>query len=475
MYRVICLVLVATLSVAGCTTKPTDESRCTRSAPVAAPAAARHSAENRFYGAGLAGPLPNEPVLSDDADQRIVLPSTLYMVVGQTYRLDYADIISGFDPAAEVVETHPQAGDPAVYWAYTPDKAESFTLSITVRDAEGTPTASASRPVTVLAPATGHDLRHLSIGDSITRAGGYVELAVQCVLGGRSVGTRTYDGGIVNEEGRGGWTLAGYESRIAEPSGGDSPFLFPVGVAGAKFLGNTSFWRDVVEGSPRGYDYDGFQMIARGWRSNSPYSYDSSGYPRSPAEGDVVVDPTMPAGEQWRKYSGTMWVPMNPQPSVELSFSKYIERFAPAFTSGRPTSISVMLGTVDFLSTLTDESWSAYESGMDTFIASIRAWNPSVPVVLIGSPTGGPTAMWADQKVTGPDFSARILDHNRRLIAAYDTAAEREKGVYVISFLGVVSEGNMADYVHPRMPEGHSQMSPWLAGVLAYLMAEGKT
>jgi hypothetical protein len=182
----------------------------------------------------------------------------------------------------------------------------------------------------------------------------------------------------------------------------------------------------------------------------------------------------MPVEAQWRKYLGSTWIPMDPQPQVEFSFLKYVDRFAPAFTAGRPTSISIMLGTVDFLSSLTDASWSAYKTRLDTFIASIRAWNPDVPIVLIGSPSGGPANMWAGQKVTGADFNQRILDHNRRLFAAYDTAAERENGVYVISFLGVVSDENMVDYVHPRMPEGHSQMSPWLAGVLAYLMAEGK-
>jgi hypothetical protein len=76
--------------------------------------------------------------------------------------------------------------------------------------------------------------------------------------------------------------------------------------------------------------------------------------------------------------------------------------------------------------------------------------------------------------VKGPDFNRRIIDHNRRLYAAYDTAEGRANNVYVISFLGVVSPDNMADYVHPKMPQGHDQMGPWLAGILAHLISEGK-
>ncbi|WP_159233148.1 SGNH/GDSL hydrolase family protein [Mycolicibacterium vanbaalenii] len=368
------------------------------------------------------------------------------------------------DESMEVVIAGPDSDSisDAEYWQYTPRNPGSFTLSITVKDRTGIALESASRPVFVLAVPSSSDLRHLSIGDSITRAGNYAEFAVVCVLGGKLVGTRTYDGGIISQEGRGGWTLNSYITRIARPEGGDSPFLFPLGVEGDKFLGNTSFWKDVTAADPRGYDYSGFQMIARGWRTMGNYHFNAQGYPNSPASGDVIVDPNLMAEEQWQQYNGSGWQVMMPPPNVEVSFAKYIDRYSSAFGGRGPTSISIMLGTVDFLSALSDESWSIYKTQLDAMISSIREWDPEVPIILIGSPSGAPAAMWADQKVDGADFDRRMLQHSQRLYGAFDTPECLANGIHVISFLGVVSGDNMADYVHPEVPEGHDQMGPWL-------------
>lgn len=486
------IVLVAALTLTGCASNSATSTRCALTVPQASaqsasPAAAHPlvtahdggvgtvvDGRNTVFPADTPALTADDPVPALVSSPQIVLPSKLYLVPGETYRLQYENVISGFDGSTPVEVTGPSGSvSHANFWEYTPAETGSSTLSITVKDGTGTTLVSASRPIVVSAAHTGKRLRHLSVGDSITRAGGYVQLAVECILDGKTVGTRTYDGGLLCEEGRGGWTLGRYMSRVGQPVGGDSPFLFPRGIDGDRFVGNTSFWRDVTVGDPGGYDYDGFQMIARGWQAEGPYPFDAGGYPASPIAGDVVVDPSLPDGTQWRSYDGATWSPLNPQPAVEFSFAKYLKRFAPAFSGGAPTSVSVMLGTVDFLSSLTDASWSEYKRRLDTVIESIRAWNPDVPIVLIGAPNGGPADLWANQKVKGIDFNRRIISHTQRLYAAYDTAEQRMRGVYVISFLGAVSGDNMADFVHPKMPEGHDQMAPWLAGILAHLVAKG--
>jgi hypothetical protein len=507
-YRLICGVVIAVLTLAGCGSDVTNQLACPPT-PQAAPAprilgpspgvttaiatSAVHkrrktirdqgfdvSVDNAraVYGAGMPFPVPDGPAPAAESSTSIFLPSTLYLLAGQRYRLEFAKIISGFNSSTEeVIIGSPEEGSVIHpdYWEYTPSAPGSFTLSITVKDNSGTIRASTSRPAVVSAVRTGSDLRLLSIGDSITRAGGYADLAVQCILGGKTVGTRTYDNGSVSTEGRGGWTMERYLTRIAEPTGGDSPFLFPVGVKGSKYRGNTCFWRDVTAANPDGYDYDGFQMIARGWRTTGSYPFDPNGYPTSADVGDVVVDPSLPAGAQWRQYDGSTWSTMNPQPNVGVSFAKYVERYAAAFSSGPPTSISIMLGTVDFLSSPPELSWSTYKSRLDWLLASIRQWDPDVPIILIGPPSGAPANMWADQRIKGPEFNRRIVDLSRRLYATYDTPEGRADGIYVISFLGVVASDNMADYVHPKSPEGHDQMGPWLAGILAHLVSEGLT
>lgn len=407
----------------------------------------------------------------------IFLPSTLFLLVGQRYRLYFANFIGGFNSNLDKVSVEvsgSRSEATADYWEYVPDAPGSYTLSISVKDGSGNTRASTTRPVVVSALTTGSNLRHLSIGDSITRAGNYTELAVQCVFGGKTVGTRTYDGGTVATEGRGGWTAERFLTRIAESAGGDSPFLFPIGVRGEQYRGNTAFWQAVTTSDPEGYDYRGFQMIARDWRSSGPFPFDANGYPTNAKLGDVVVDPTLPDGERWRQYDGSTWLPMNPQPATSISLAKYMERYAPAFSSGPPTSVSIMLGTVDFLSFPPDEYWPTFKSQLDWLIAAIRQWDPDIPIILIGAPSGGPKEMWTDQRISGAEFNRRIVDLSRRLYATYDSPEARDKGLYVISFLGVVSSSNMADYVHPKVPEGHAEMAPWLAGILSHLLTTGR-
>jgi hypothetical protein len=156
-----------------------------------------------------------------------------------------------------------------------------------------------------------------------------------------------------------------------------------------------------------------------------------------------------------------------------MSFAKYVERYAAAFSGGAPTSISIMLGTVDSLSSTPESFWAAYKSRLDWLIDSIRQWDQHVPVILIAPPSGAPDNMWANEKIAGPEFNRRIVDLSRRLYALYDTPEARADGIYVISFLGVVSSDNMADNVHPKAPEGHDQMGQWLSGILAYLISRG--
>lgn len=133
-----------------------------------------------------------------------------------------------------------------------------------------------------------------------------------------------------------------------------------------------------------------------------------------------------------------------------------------------------MLGTVDFLSQLTNEGWAQYSSNMRSLITSIRAWNPNVPIILIGSPNGADESMWVGKGISGEEFNQRMMEHSQRLYKYFDTPEDRANRVYVISFLGVVSPQSMADYVHPTLPEGHDEMGSWLSGILAYLISRGQ-
>lgn len=414
---------------------------------------------------------PTDPV-------SIIQPSSFPMVVGKTYKLYPGDITRAKDVNHTVVfSSSGNGGFDGQKWIYTPDVAKTFTLTIKVLDRQGVLVKQLAVPVTVYAAPVATGKRHLAIGDSITRAGNYSYLALTPLTGATAVGTRTYNDALFATEGRGGWSLASYFSNFGHPTA-DSPFLFPTNVAGAKFWGNTEFWRKVSHVAMNtlpvnGYDFDGFQKMARNWGSMaSAPIYDVNGYPLTPAEGDVVVNPTKAAGSQFEQYVSGVWTTIA-TPTMEFSFSKYMARYAAAYPNGGPTSISIMLETNDFFSTLDDSVWATWRSRMDTVIASIRAWSATVPFIVILAPTGGPLDKWVAQTNSKFEFDNRIKDASERIIAAYDTAANRTNKVYVASFLGEVSPENMSDYVHPAVTAGHEDMSAALSGMLAKLITEG--
>jgi hypothetical protein len=423
------------------------------------------------------------PTPPADTSVQVISPSTYSMVVGKTYKLYASDYITALSEDHTVL-TPGVVGNYGGYWQYTPAAPASFTLTVKVVDRLAATVVSKAIPVTAYAAPSGAGKRHLAIGDSITRAGNYSYLAANAIPGMTAVGTRTYNDALFATEGRGGWSLSSYFNNIGAAAA-DSPFLFPTAVAnGAKFWGNTEFWRKVswvaMNTLPtNGYDYDGFQKMARNWGSmaSSPV-FDVIGYPNTPAEGDVVVDPTQSAGNTFRQYTSGAWVTMSPQPSlagstVAFSFSKYMQRFAAAYPNGGPTSISIMLETNDFFTTLDDSSWATWKGRMDTVIASVRAWSATVPFIICLAPTGGPADKWGGETVQKFEFDRRIKDAAQRILAAYDTQSNRDNKVYVSSFLGAVSPANMSDYVHPLTTTGHEDMSAPLAGTLAKLITEG--
>lgn len=408
------------------------------------------------------------PAVSVADPSVIVLPSVIPAVVGQESRIYWGSVVTAPDPSQTALTN--LEGNVGTHWKRTPGSAATVSLGVTLVDRTGATVTAKSVPVQSYVAPSGAGRRHLAIGDSITRAGNYAGTAVAAFAGASTVGTRTYNDGVLSTEGRGGWSLDAYTTRIGNATTGDSPFLFPAGVAGAKFWGNTAFWRKVCYDDPNGYEYQGFQRIARNWTTAGPFLFDAAGYPVAPAEGDVVIDPTYAAADMWRQYTSGSWVRVTP-PAVEFSFSKYLARYAAAYPAGGPTSISIMLGTNDFRNGVS--GWSAWKTRMDQVIASIRAWSPTVPIIIICPPTGGPWPNWGDQTVNKWTFDERMKAAGALIIAAYDTPANVTNRVHVASALGAVAPENISDHVHPSVPTGHDQLAKPLAGMLAKLITEG--
>lgn len=415
-------------------------------------------------------PAPVEPT-------NIIIPSAIPVVVGTTYKLFFREFIDALSlDATPLVNT--VGNNLGSYWQYTPTVAGTQNLKVTVVDRVGATIKESTVAITAYAPVSGTGKRLLGIGDSISRAGGYLNAAVQTLEpDAATVGTRTYNGGALNVEGRGGWSLNTYFTNVASNTSVDSPFLFPTNVAGEKYWGNTEQWRKIcyvpmAELPSAGYDFLGFQWLARGWKNDTnPWLYNSNGYPVSPAEGDVVNNPTKPAGSQFEQYIGGVWTTIA-TPTMEFNFSKYMARYAVAFQSGPPTHISFMLETNDFFNGLTDSAFDLWKSRLDILIASVRAWSETVPFIICLAPTGGTADKWGSTTTQKFSFDRRMREAATRILAAYQTSSAVANKVYVVTFLGSVTPTNIDDNLHPNAA-GHTEMGVYLGGMLTKLVTEG--
>jgi hypothetical protein len=196
---------------------------------------------------------------------------------------------------------------------------EPFPLTINLRYFNGKIIASATTMIQLISKIICKETTVMCIGDSMTRAAGYVRHIQQILPNLNIIGTRTYDG-LLYTEGRGGWRTVGeYGYATCETS----PFVFPKDIAGDKYFGNCDFWKKVLFEDPEGYDYMGFQKIAHDEKGNK--IYDKNGLPVKPKEGDAVYKPSAPDGGRLLMWEDASWKTMSRAPMWEFNFAKYMK------------------------------------------------------------------------------------------------------------------------------------------------------
>ncbi|EJU14005.1 hypothetical protein LH128_05885 [Sphingomonas sp. LH128] len=393
--------------------------------------------------------------------QDIVLPRKVYVLTGATgtgnveqSNLYFKNIIRGYrgDKLVDCIASKGRHYED--FWRIEPgntgfgnDPSGSFSLQLNINDYSFATLKAATTTITPVSKTTPTTpVRLLMVGDSITRDGSYGLQAVNKLPAITLQGTRHYstDNAALNREGRGGWTLAQYMTSAGLANGKDSPFLFPVGISGSDYKGNTEFWRRAINISAYpddNYDLDGFQKLARGWADSGAYLYDANGYPTAPANGWVVYDPNLAAGSRFQTWNGSAWVAMGSQPaSWAFDFGKYLVRFAAAFAGGNPTHISILLSANDF-QTLTSSGTAAalpaFKANLDALIASARAALPTVKVIINVPTIGAPQDAWGlalGSGGTSEQYNQNMQASGRYLLDAYDTPTMEAAGTYVCAF-----------------------------------------
>lgn len=450
----------------------------------------------------------NNPVIELSADEsdividypkyitdRLLLPRRLYILQGITnytdsFNIYYRNVLSTLSTTYNL-SPYSSFGESVSgrWYAKTADPNmpfEPFNLNF-VANVNGSIFSQALQ-VEMVSKLNQNPVRLLAIGDSLTRAGVYLS-EVQTLLPNVSMlGTRFYpNDGLPAREGRGGWSLEDYFT-FQNVQQLDSPFMFPVGISGDRYKGNTRDWRNICYENPKSAVYDGFQKIARGWKDEGDFLYDTRGYYKYPTIGDVMYNPDAPSYCQWIEWDGSIWVPMaTPPTAFEFSFSKYMQRFSAAFTSGSPTHISILLGANEFGLNKQLDQMDTYLARLNQMIDSIHAYDPNIKVILC-LPTLGPNTdrITSENNKIYTEYNLCMKYTVSKLLDAFDTDEALARQIYIAPMTLTVDPNNGFTYVqkqelvdgtmqtvtdvqnsiHPNNSYGQLQMGSTLAAVI---------
>lgn len=426
----------------------------------------------------------------------LLLPRNLYILKGSSteerLNIFYRNALLTLSSTYNVSTYSPYGSSIYGRWLY---KSSSNDLSVPTEPFEfnmiaKTENGFVSKSSTVEIVDTSNDtpIRLLPIGDSLTRAGVYLSQIESKLPNITFLGTRSYPtDGIPTREGRGGWTLEKYFTCINSAEL-DSPFMFPINVSGARYKGNTRDWKAICYENPNYAAYNGFQKLARGWKDEGEYLYDENGYYKYPTIGDVMVDPSLPSGQQWVEWNGSYWQTMINQPAeFEFNFTKYIERNQAAFTEGTPTHVSILLGANEFGFNKEIDKVDLFIERLNTMIDSIHTFDPNIKIILC-TPTVAPNSsmVTSSKKDFYSEYDLRIKYVTSRLLKAFDTDEALARQIYIAPMTLTLDANTGYDYIekdeiidgisskvvdvtnsiHPSNASGQLQMGDTLAAVL---------
>ena len=440
------------------------------------------------------GLLINSPYYSIED---ILLPSRLYILQGSEenlgrYNLYFKNALLS-NSIVNYMNVNSDYGDSLIgRWLYKDVynngvlQSNAFDLTLSATSASYGTTLSKTAKVEVVDKSNETPVRLLAIGDSLTRAGIYLKEVQSSLPNVETVGTRVYPGEDYPREGRGGWTFSRYCTNINSIDL-DSPFVFPVDVDGFHYKGNTRDWKNICYLNPSYYLYDGFQKIARGWSDTGEYLYDENGYYKYPTIGDVMVDPSLPEGSQWVEWDGLIWRTREVQPTqFEFNFTKYMQRFEAAFTSGAPTHISILLGTNDFG---TENGFLGLESFLNDYkevISSIHTYDPNIKIIVCTPPLGPNENLIDDYNWSYTRFDRNTKLAIHYLLETFDTEEYYNHNVFIapmhlnldttngftyktsqVEVNGVMTPIRMPNNsIHPNNQVGQIQMGQTLAATI---------
>lgn len=301
----------------------------------------------------------------------------------------------------------------------------------------------------------------LCIGDSMTRDEIYIAQAVNKSGDINTVGLRNISHNV-NHEGRGGWTCGAYFERYEDDGWGFSPFLFPIGIEGAKYYGSKSFYERMIN-----------------QKTCTDYSHCGTKVTHI-KDGMLCCDNNM-----LYRYSRGSFIETEQNPVFEFSFAKYIERYE----LETPDVVSILFGANEFQTcsyAILKNELSVFLSNLKRMVNSIHEYDSRIKVIVNLPICGGGQYSWG--MAMGCTSSAKQYNYcikmaGKAILEEFD--GRREENIFVCPMIAVCDpyagfpwdriKSNMyserfkthiTNWVHPS-EAGYKQMGDALAGVMA--------
>lgn len=362
----------------------------------------------------------------------------------------YENIIYPYSDVYDVEVKSEYGNDYKRYWQisdYTKD--EPFPVTFKVYAPYGELLAEKTVTMIPVDKTYSKPFNLLTIGDSMTRTGVYMEHINSKLYNINFKGTRSFNGHLFHE-GRGGWALGTYLNKTDNDP---SPFLFPVNHD--NYYGNMDFYKHTKNFKEDMYYYSGYHHLRDIKDGECYYSmgklYDYSG--------NEISDSV-----EW-----------------EFNFKRYMNRYE----IGHLDAVSFLFGANDLQITEycdTEKHVQDYIFNLNVMIKSIRDFNPDIKIIINMPVPGADQNAWGLRSClgSGKRYNYNMMMLGKAIIENYSY----DKNIYISpmgtcidSLYGFASthkkascydnsdEKIQSNWVHPHQ-SGYRQMGDVLAAVI---------
>lgn len=407
-------------------------------------------------------------------EMMILLPEKIYIlrsrknqsipVDPECFALYFDNFIHPMKPEYDVVVDCAYGGNFGDCWKIStfPEDVDAFPLTIIVYDEWGEEIARKMCAVELVEKSVRpEEYRVLCLGDSMTHRHHYVDQMAIKISNIKTVGTRSFNGGTIRHEGRGGWQLTHYVKQYADWWGGASPFVFPEGFSGREYYGDKSYNERLKTPDLDSYSLDGYVWAEI---KEGQVFHDGGKIWRHTANGDVLEDEN---------------------PCWAFSFEKYMQRFE----IDKPHAVSILLAANDLQPTSYEDGPARVKQFMDELeivIASIHEYDPGIDVIVNLPVCGAEQYAWGMRgNASGKRYRLNTMMLCKAIIDRWDKRENEHVHICPMRCLldpkdGFDTDGyrpnpysariaeHHSNWVHPN-PAGYKQMGDALASMVEKL------